>query len=253
MKVEPIKTRILNPPQDDLLEAIQSSVKKIPEQSILVITSKVVSIWEGRCVPIASVKDKDELIKEEADRYVARNIVPEAWVIHTIKNNLFIPSAGIDASNSGDYYTLWPKAPYKSAQKLWKWLKKKYKIKNIGVIITDSHSVILRRGTIGISIAHYGFNPLKDYRGHKDLFDRKMLISQLNIADGLASSAVVTMGENTEQTPLALITGIPWVQFTIRPYKTRKPYSSFEIKTSEDVYYPLIKSAPWRKGGEGIK
>src|SRR3989344_3612878 len=247
MIIQPIKTKILKPPKDDLLKTIHNSIKSLEEKSIVVITSKVVSIWEGRCVPMKG-HSKDKLTKQEADLYLPREAVPGAWVMHTIKNNIFIPSAGIDESNAGEYYILWPKNSKVAAKKLWTWLRKKYHVKNLGVIITDSHTIALRRGVLGISLAHYGFNPLKDYRDKPDLFGRKFKMSQTNIADGLAAAAVVVMGEGNEATPICLIKDIPWVKFVSKPLKSKLPFSSFEIKTKEDLYYPLFSSVLWKKG-----
>ncbi|OGZ69655.1 MAG: hypothetical protein A3D35_00305 [Candidatus Staskawiczbacteria bacterium RIFCSPHIGHO2_02_FULL_34_9] len=247
MIVKAIKTRRLNPPKDDLISAIKQSIKKVEENSIIAITSKVVSIWQGQCV---SMKDchKDDLVTQEADFYLPRKVVPGAWCMHTLKNNVFIPSAGIDESNANGYYILWPEKLDETAKKLWLWLKKEYKVKNVGIIITDSHTIPLRRGVLGISLAHYGFNPLKDYRDKKDLFGREFKMTQTNIADGLAAASVVLMGEGAESTPICIIKDIPWVKFTSKPMKYKKPFSSFIIKTKEDLYYPLFKSMPWEKG-----
>ncbi len=252
MIITPIKTRVLVPPQDDLLAVIQKSLSRLGERSVLVVTSKIVSIGEGRCVPKEKFPDKDELIKKEADLYLPRKAAPHGWVIHTIKNNIFIPSAGIDESNSGEYYTLWPKNPGASAKKLWQWLCKTYRVRDIGVIISDSHSIPLRRGMMGFALSYYGFRPLKEYRCTKDLFGREMKMTQANFPDALASAAVLTMGEGKESMPLALIRDIPDIVFTARPYRPRRPHSSFEIKTREDLYYPLLSSVPWRKGGGGM-
>ena len=177
MKIQAIKTRLLNPPKDNLFDAIKKAVKKIPEKSILCVTSKVVSIWQGRCILNNAFTDKDALIIKESEKYVDRKYAPNKWVMHTIKNNLFIPSAGIDESNARGYYILWPDNIKATAKKLYLWLKKQYKIKNCGVIITDSHSVPLRRGVVGISLGHYGFPALKDYRGEEDLFGKKLKFS----------------------------------------------------------------------------
>jgi putative folate metabolism gamma-glutamate ligase len=223
----------------------------LKEKDIIIVTSKVVSIWQGRCVPMAEYPNKDELVVNEADWYLPRKFVPGAWCAHTMKNNVFIPSAGIDESNAAGYYILWPRDVKHIARELWLWLKKKYRIKDLGVIITDSHTIPLRRGVLGISLAHYGFVPLKDYRGKPDIFGRELKMTQTNIADGLAAAAVVLMGEGSECTPLAIIRDVPSIQFVPRPLKSRKPFSSFEIKTKEDLYYPLLSAVPWRKGGGG--
>lgn len=253
MFIRTIKTRVLFPPQDDLLDAMRKSLPKLKERSVIAITSKVVSIWQGRCVPINKYPDRDRLIAEEADRYLPRKFVPGAWCIQSIKNNLLIPSAGIDESNANHHYILWPRDPGAAAKKIWQWLRKTYHVKNIGVIITDSHTIPLRRGVLGISLAHYGFSPLKDYRGKPDIFGRELQMTQTNIVDGLAAAAVMMMGEGSECTPLVVIHDVPWIKFVLRPVRSTKPFSSLEIKTEEDLYYPLISAVPWRKGGGGIK
>ena len=252
MIIRAIKTRVLRPPKDDLFGVIRSAVKRIREKSILVVTSKIVSIGEGRCVPIGSV-DKDALTRREADLYLPRDIVPNQWVMHTIKNNIFIPSAGIDESNADGHYILWPKNPFQSAHCIRAWLKKTYRLKDIGVVISDSHTTAFRRGTVGISIAHAGFQPLHDYRGKPDIFGRKLTMSQLNIADGLAAAGVLAMGEGREQTPLSLISGIAGIIFTEHPRVSSLPNSSFVITTEEDMYFPLMKRVPWEKGGGGTR
>lgn len=248
MIVKTIKTRILKPPKDDLFQVIGASLKFLPEKSILVITSKVISIEQGRCIPIGRYPEKDTLVRREADLYLPRKFVPGAWVMHTMKNNVFIPSAGIDESNADGYYILWPHNVKRTAKELWRWLRKKYHVKDLGVIITDSHTIPLRRGVLGISLAHYGFAPLKDYRDTPDLFGRLLKMTQTNIADGFAAAAVVLMGEGKESTPLCIIEDVPWIKFVEKPATSRKPFSSFEIKTKEDLYYPLLSSVPWRKG-----
>jgi len=252
MIVKTIKTRTLKPPKDNLLEVIEESIKHIPEKSVIAITSKVISIWQGRCVPMHLVK-KDDLVMQEADFYLPRSSVPGAWCMHTLKNNIFIPSAGIDESNADTFYILWQKDPKHTAKELWVWLRKKYKVKNLGVIITDSHTIPLRRGVLGISLAHYGFDPLKDYRDEPDLFGRLFKMTQTNIADGLAAASVMMMGEGKESTPICIIKDVPFIKFVSKPVKSKLPYSSFEIKTKEDLYYPLFASVPWKRGGSQRK
>ena len=238
----------MKPPKDDLLAVISASIKSLKEKSVVVISSKVISIGQGRCLPLSRFPLKDELVMREADFYLPRSLTPGAWCMHTLKNNIFIPSAGIDESNADGHYILWPRNPKRVARELWAWLRKKYSVKDLGVVISDSHTIPLRRGVLGISLAHYGFVPLKDYRGMPDIFGRELKMTQTNIADGIAVAAVMLMGEGSERTPLAVVMDVPWVRFVSRPEKSRKPFSSFEIKTREDLYYPLLSSVPWHKG-----
>ena len=252
MIIKTVRTRVLVPPKDDLLMAIGKALKSVKERSVVVVTSKVVSIWLGRCVPIVEIADKDELIKAEADLYLPREVAPEALVMHTIKNNIFIPSAGVDESNANGYYILWPKDSKRAAKKLWQWFRANYGVKELGIVISDSHTIPLRRGAMGISLAYYGFNPLRDYRGKEDLFGRKLKMSQTDVADGLASAAVLTMGEGKEGTPVAVIEDIQGVEFLEKSKRFSKN-EAFELKTKYDLYYPLLSSVRWRKGGGGYK
>lgn len=252
MRIKVIKTRVLVPPRDDLLRVIKNSLKQIPEQSILVVTSKVVSIWQGRAISKSRFPDKDALVKKEADKYLPKRFVPGKWVMHTMKHDLFIPSAGVDESNADGFYVLWPSRPERAAEILHSWIQKTYRVKECGVIITDSHTIPLRRGTIGISLAHWGFNPLRDYRGTKDIFGRKFTMTQTNISDGLAAAAVVVMGEGRERTPLALITGVSGVRFIGRARQSQKSLPSLKIPEKEDLYYPFLSCVAWKKGGGGV-
>jgi len=250
--VTPVKTRPLVPPKDDLFAVMRDVLSRLEENSILVVTSKVVSIGQGRCVTKAQYPDKDALVQKEADQFLPRDFVPNRWVMHTLKYNLFIPSAGIDESNGNEYYILWPRNPMGTAKEVYDWARETYHIKNLGVVITDSHTIPMRRGTLGISLGHWGFTPIKDYRGDKDIFGRELMIQVADIADGLAAAAVLVMGEGKETTPLAVITDVPFVTFTDTPYVPTKPFSSFEIEMEEDLYYPLLSSVPWQKGGGGV-
>ena len=250
MIIKPIKTRKFIPPKDDMFAAIRSAVKKIPERSVIAVTSKIVSIHEGRCVLAESVADKDKLIMRESDQYLLRD-EKAPWVMHTLTHNLLIPTAGIDESNANGFYILWPKDPKRLARELYAWVRKTYGVKDVGVVITDSHSIPLRRGVMGISLAHYGFAPLNDYRGKKDLFGRDFHVSQTNVADGLAAAAVLAMGEGSEQTPIALMTDVEFVKFESKPSRSKKQFSSFEVPMEQDMYAPFFARMKWRRGGGG--
>lgn len=249
MIVKAVKTRKFLPPKDKL-EDLLSAVKELKEGSVVAVTSKVVSICEGRCIPLNKI-EKDALIAQEADKYLPRDLVPNKWAVYTLKNNMLVASAGIDESNANGFYILWPKDPNKSAQKIWQILKKKFNLKKLGVIITDSKVEPLRRGVIGIAISFFGFKPLKDYRGTKDLFDREFLMETTDLPDCLATAAVLEMGEGSEQSPLAVISDIPYIEFIQKKYTPKNPDFRFEMPEKEDLYYPFLSSVPWKKGGSG--
>lgn len=243
-----MKTRPLLPPQDDLLAVIRESIKTIPERSVVVVTSKVVAIHQGRCIKIERGVDREKLAKQEADLYVDRDMVPGEHVMFTIKDNILIASAGIDKSNGAGYFILWPEKPFEMAVKIRSWLRKTYKVKQCGVIITDSHLVMMRRGLIGFALAYAGFEPLRNYIGKPDIFGQKMVVSLTNVADGLAAAAVVIMGEGKEQTPLAVISDISGMRFS-GALEVSVDRKALQVEQRDDLFRPFLEVVPWKKGG----
>lgn len=249
MLVQAIKTRKFLPPKDNLWDLLLG-IKSLKENSIVAVTSKVVAIGEGRCISFEDIT-KDELAIKEADKYIPRDQSPGGWILHTIKNNMLIASSGVDESNGANYYILWPSNAQGSAQKIWDFLRKKFKVKNLGVIITDSRLVPLRRGVVGIAIGYFGFKPLRDYRNKKDIFGREFKMETSNLPDSLASAAVLEMGEGSERIPIAVITKVSYIEFTDKKFSPKTLNDSFEIPEKEDMFYPFLSKALWRKGGSG--
>ncbi|HVV38739.1 MAG TPA: coenzyme F420-0:L-glutamate ligase [Candidatus Paceibacterota bacterium] len=245
MDITPIKIGLLVPPKDVLFSKIVASKLKPKNGDIIAVSSKVVSIHEGRCVPVTAAT-KDALAKQEAELYLERKYTPGRHALHTIINGVLIRSAGIDESNAKGHFILWPQDPMRSAKQIRAFLLKEYKLKQLGVIITDSISSPLRRGAIGFALAWAGFEPLYDYRGAKDLFGRKFNFEQANLADALAASAVLVMGEGSEQTPLAVIRNAPGIVWKGR--KTNKGWHSFKVPLKEDLFAPFLTKAKWKKG-----
>jgi len=106
-------------------------------------------------------------------------------------------------------------------KKFWQELKKGYKLKKLGLIITDSRTNFLRSGSSAIACAHAGFEGVEFLAGQPDVFNKKLRHSRVNKADMLANSAVVCMGESNEQSPFAIIRQAP-VKFTDNPKHTLK-------------------------------
>ena len=235
------------PPKDDLFSLMREAFLgfKLQEESMVVVTSKIVSIWQGECIEIKKGVSKDDLIRREADfyfTYKAKN--PARQVTLTLKNNILVSAAGIDASNANGYYILWPKRPFLAAKEIYGFIKKNYGLKKFGVIISDSRSNPLRLGITGIGISYYGFEPLKDYRGAKDIFGRALQYSRTNVVDSLAAGAVFEMGEGNEQTPIAIIEDLHDIRFLDSDLKKKQ---RIEADKNTDMYAPLMRSVRWKK------
>ena len=113
--------------------------------------------------------------------------------------------------------------------------------------MTDSTTRPFQWGTTGLGIAHSGFAALKSYIGTTDIFGREMMFQNNNIANGLAAAAVLLMGEGSEQTPLAVIEDVSFVEFQPRNPSTEE-LAKLHISIDEDIYSPLLKNTPWKKG-----
>ena len=245
MRVQAIKTHKITQEDTDILAIVDTYVTEMPEGSILAVTSKIVSLCEGRVVKKEGT-DKQELVARESELYLS----PEENKYHfslAVKQGLLIPTAGIDESNAQGVYVLWPRDAQKTADSIREFLRKNFSLSRVGVVITDSTTRPLRWGVTGIAVAHSGFLALNDFRGKPDIFGVPLKVTQVNVADGLAAVAVLSMGESNEQTPLAVVEDVPFVQFQDRN-PTAEELSVLRISLEEDLYAPLLVKAPWKKG-----
>lgn len=232
MIIRPIKTRVFKE-GENLLSFIESYFKTISEKSIIVVTSKIAALSEKRTAIIENEKSKEALIRAESEYAIKTKYV---WL--TIKDKTIMASAGIDESNANGKLILLPKDSFKTANFLREKLKEKYEVKNLGVLITDSRTIPLRAGVTGVAVGYAGFKGIKDYRGTPDIFKRIFHFSRTNIADSLATSATLVMGEGAEQQPLAVITESP------AEFCDKVEGKEVHIDIEDDMYSPLFSKFP---------
>ena len=144
MEIKAIKTKVFRG-NEDLFSFILKYAKNLKEKSILVITSKIVALSEGRTKEIDLFiphdQMREQIIKAESE-YMLRT--KYTWL--TIKDGIVMSSAGIDESNADGKIILLPKNAFRTASVIRKKLQKRFKIKNLGVLITDSRLFPLRAG-----------------------------------------------------------------------------------------------------------
>ncbi|MBI5122528.1 coenzyme F420-0:L-glutamate ligase [Candidatus Roizmanbacteria bacterium] len=243
MNIQPYKTHKIQP-NEDLFTILDKYLPQLEEKGIVALASKIVGICEGRVVKKISPEQKEKLIKEEADYYLPQ---PRMGYLMTIYHKMLVVNAGIDESNSNGFLSFWPKDPQKSTNAIREYLCKKHDLKNLGVILTDSKVSPLRRGVTGYALAHSGFKALNSYIGKKDIYGEKMHVEQSNIADSLATAAVLNMGEGNEQQPLAVITDVPFVNFESKN-PTQKELDLLKIKLEDDMYSSMLTAVKWKRG-----
>ena len=192
---------------------------EIRTDDIIVVSSKYVSMSEGRLVRLAGIcptakarilaskfqmePRMAELVLQEAD-YILRGV--EGFLL-TIRNGMIAPNAGIDKSNvPKGHVILYPKDPFASAHRLRKAVSERIRGR-VAVVIADSRLMPTRIGTTGVAVGCSGFLPVEDLRGKKDLFGKVLRVTQQAVADSIATMGVSVMGESKESTPLAIVRG----------------------------------------------
>jgi coenzyme F420-0:L-glutamate ligase len=232
MMIRPIKTRVFKE-GEDLIDFITGHCEKIPDRSVLVVTSKIVALAERRTAVATDDHAKEELIRAESEFAVRTKYV---WL--TIKDGMVMASAGIDESNADGKLILLPEDSFRTADLLREQLRSHYGVSDLGVLITDSRTIPLRAGVTGVALGYAGFRGLRDYRGTPDIFGRTFKFSRTDVADSLATAAVLVMGEGDERHPLTVIEDAP-IEFCEKVDR-----EELRIDIQEDMYRPLFAKMP---------
>lgn len=229
MQLVPIRSKIIRA-DDDLVAALLDADLKLKEKDILVVSSKVVSMAEGRVAP---AEEFDELVRAEAEKHVEGKIVDL-----TKKFGIWIANSGIDKSNvPAGQIVLWPEDPQKSADELWARLKEEFGLENLGILIVDSICQPGRQGVTAACLAYRGFVGVEDARGEQDLFGNELQITTIAKADQIAAAANLIMGEAAEATPFVLVREAP-VQFSSLQVDSVGEQS---IPDEDCIFKPLFK------------
>lgn len=218
-------------PGDDLarmiVEALDAMGDRLADGDILVLAQKIVSKAEGRFVELETVTpsaravdlavevDKDprlvELILSESAEIVRHR---KGVLVVAHHSGVVLANAGIDRSNVGQpadgtdsTVLLLPKNSDASCARLRREFRDRTGA-SIGVIINDSLGRAWRNGTVGAAIGAAGIESLLDLNGEPDLFDRPLQSTQVGLADELAATASLVMGQGGEGRPVVLIRGL---------------------------------------------
>ncbi len=236
----------------DLISQIKKFYKKIgkkPEEGdILLLSGKYVAMSEGRTYSLSKIKPMKDAIKlaelNGGSPKLAEAVVRESEKVYHAFSGIFMaessgllqPNAGIDKSNVQEgSIVLYPEDPNASALSVRLNVLADFGV-NIGVIITDSRIYPVRKGTVGIAIGYSGIKAILDERGKTDLFGKPLKVTRRAVADQLATTAQLVMGESGESTPIVLVRGL--TNFTC----DKDIKANLSVEFSEDLYYSAIKN-----------
>ena len=221
-------------PGDDLvahlLDAMRDAGLALAEGDVIVVAQKVVSKAEGSRAALADVKPRPwaqrwaerwgkdarqvELVLRESRRIVRAE---RGILVSETRHGFVCANAGVDLSNSGarDVAVLLPEDPDRSARLLRQELLERTG-RAAGVIVADSFGRPWRHGLTQVALGVAGMTPVADLRGQADTEGRPMHVTQIALADELASAADLVCGK-TARIPAALIRGAPCVARTPDP------------------------------------
>lgn len=203
-------------PQDHLGKIIADACRQEPngplqDNDVLVVTQKIVSKAEGRLVPIDANDplSHKQLVEQEAVRIVRRR---GDLIITETKHGFVCANSGIDLSNiERGYAALLPLDSDKSARRIRDFIRATLGV-SVGVIVSDTFGRPWRKGLTDVAIGIAGIAGVVDLRGTPDSLGRIMQVTEVAVADELASAAELVMGK-TSGVPVAVIRGVDEVWF----------------------------------------
>lgn len=206
---------------DDLPLIICENVE-LRDRDIIIIASTIVAKAQGetfrleeitageKALEIAARNGKDaRFIQAVLSRSMEVLVDTPFMLVTTLAGHTCI-NAGIDESNVENGFLLYsPKDPDSSASCIGKELER-ISGKKLSVVITDTNGRAFKVGQTGVAIGVYKIKPIKCWIGEKDLFGKKLEITEEAVVDELAGAANLLMGEGAGGTPVIVIRGLDY-------------------------------------------
>jgi coenzyme F420-0:L-glutamate ligase/coenzyme F420-1:gamma-L-glutamate ligase len=189
----------------DRLAPLLARCADLVDGDVVVVTQKVVSKAEGRMVAV----DPDPaayaaLVEAECVRVLRRR---GDLVIGETPSGFVCANAGIDRSNvPHGFVTLLPVDADRSARRIRDGLRASPGV-DVGVIVSDTFGRTWRRGVTDVAIGCAGIAAVVDLRGTSDAAGRPIEVTEVAVADELASAAELVMGK-AAGVPAAIIRGV---------------------------------------------
>ena len=209
---------------DDVAECIIKAAKEehvtIENHDVIVIAQKIVSKAEGAIIHLKSVvpsqtaeeiaktSGKDprhvEAILQQSAKIIRRK---EAHLIVETRHGFVCANAGVDRSNveDPDSISILPADADHSARRIRDRIRQSTGA-DVAVIVSDTFGRAWRIGQVNVAIGVDGLNPIVDYRGEKDMFGFVLNVTQMAVADELASAAELVM-KKSDGVPVAIVRG----------------------------------------------
>jgi coenzyme F420-0:L-glutamate ligase/coenzyme F420-1:gamma-L-glutamate ligase len=209
-----------------ICEAARRTGQPVMDGDVVVVTHVVVSVTEGRLLNL------DEIVPSEFAKNVASRLEKDPALVEVVlresrgirrmgdgvlitetRHGFVCANSGVDKSNvAGERMVVpLPVDPDASATRIREEIRKASGC-DVAVIVSDTHGRPLRMGEVNVAIGVAGLKPIRDRRGEKDLFGYVLRVKQTAVADELASTAELVIGQADEGVPAAIIRGYKYLR-----------------------------------------
>ncbi len=189
-----------------IVAATAAQATPLTDGDCLVVTQKIVSKAEHRLVPLdhADFAARAELIASESVRVVRRR---GDLVISETRHGFICANAGIDLSNvDAGSAALLPIDSDRSAHRIRNSVRAALGIE-VGVVVSDTFGRPWRHGLTDVAIGVAGIAAVVDLRGDTDDRGQELRVTEVALADEIASAAELVMGK-ASGIPVAIVRGL---------------------------------------------
>ena len=191
---------------DLVATAAAAQATPIVDRDCLVVTQKVVSKAEDRLVPL-DPDDRDaraRLVESQSVRILRRR---GDLIISETTHGFVCANAGVDLSNiEHGYAALLPVDADRSARHVRDALRARHAV-DVAVVVSDTFGRPWRMGLTDVAIGLAGIAAVVDLRGQADALGRELQVTEVAIADEIASAAELVMGK-ASAVPAAIVRGL---------------------------------------------
>jgi coenzyme F420-0:L-glutamate ligase/coenzyme F420-1:gamma-L-glutamate ligase len=197
-------------PGDEIAQMIADAARAqdapLEDRDCVVVTQKIVSKAEGRLVALDpdDIDARRRLVESESVRVVRRR---GDLIISETRHGFVCANAGVDLSNvEAGQAALLPVDADRSAKHIRDALRARAGVET-AVIVSDTFGRPWRRGLTDVAIGISGIAAVVDLRETPDALGRLLHVTEVAIADEIASAAELVMGK-ASGLPVAVVRGL---------------------------------------------
>lgn len=189
-----------------IVDAASAQDTPVAEHDCVVVTQKVVSKAESRLVPLDpdDLAARRALVESESVRVLRRR---GDLIISETRHGFVCANAGVDLSNVADgFAALLPLDADRSARRIRDGIRARAGV-DVGVVVSDTFGRAWRTGLTDVAIGVAGVAGVVDLRGERDANGRELHVTEVAVADEIASAAELVMGK-AKRVAAAIVRGL---------------------------------------------